>query len=147
MSCLSVQIQSMQSVLASLQSDANLEQQLADTLVSWNQAQARISTLEADNAQLQQRLQQAQEALDGVRAASSREWAGWCAGRCISDEPDVLKDCPPRLLPAWTEAASLLMDVTLMMFSVLPLDWLPCRICCCDHPSQSSQQCDRKDSI
>mgnify|MGYP002387061170 CR=1 FL=1 len=114
MSCLSVQIQSMQSVLASLQSDANLEQQLADALVSWNQAQARISTLEADNAQLQQRLQQAQEALDGVRAASSREWAGGYTGRCRAEESDALKSCPPALLSTSRQetAVCLLMDVT-----------------------------------
>ncbi len=66
----------MQSVLASLQSDTNVEQQLADTLVSWNQAQARIAGLEADNAHLAQRLQQAQQAVRGMRVSSSQEWGG-----------------------------------------------------------------------
>lgn len=67
----------MQSVLASLQSDGgNLEMQLADAIMSCNQAQARAAGLEADNAVLAQQLQQAQQAVDSMRAATNQQWSG-----------------------------------------------------------------------
>lgn len=66
----------MQSALASLQGDSSLEQQLSEALASWAQAQAHAAALETDNTALVQRLEQAQAAVDAMRASSTQEWAG-----------------------------------------------------------------------
>lgn len=66
----------MQAVLTSLQSDSGLEQQLADATLAWNAAQADITRLESENAQLGQRLQAAQQAAEGMRKSAAQEWTG-----------------------------------------------------------------------
>lgn len=68
-----VQLQSIQSVLASLQSHTALEHR--EALVALEQARLRVAELEAENADLAERAQQAEAAANTIRASTTREWS------------------------------------------------------------------------